>query len=101
MEPWYTSYYFVDICHLGPMDFSQCLQQNPSELEKRIKWLVALIIRKEKIGSIISSDSHQMLFFEKFLLKMIMIGLNGNSYLACGMTPSITYLWRLFFEPEQ
>ena len=44
MEPWYTSYYFVDIFHLGPIDVSQCIEQNPSELAKRIKWLVSFII---------------------------------------------------------
>ena len=44
MEPWYTSYYFVDLFHLGPIDISQCIQQNPSKLAKRIKSLVAFII---------------------------------------------------------
>ena len=63
MEPWYKSYYVVDICHLGSIDFSYCLQQNPSELAKRIKWLISFIIIKEQMGSIVSSDSHQMLFF--------------------------------------
>ena len=52
MEPWYTSYYFVDLFLLGPIELSQCLQQNPSELAKRIKWLVALIIRKEQLAQL-------------------------------------------------
>ena len=102
MEPWYTSYYFVDLFHLGPIESSQCLQQNPSELAKRIKWLVALIIRKDQIGSIGSSDSHNNVFFSlRIAFEKDYDRIEWNFILSMWYESFYNIFVETLFEPQQ